>query len=60
MTEKQINDDGDPKQDVMGWGQFRKIIDKIGTNNVSYIKTCYRCPQKHLNLSTALRLNSSE
>lgn len=43
---------GDPKQDVKGYGSFRKIIE--GTENVTYISECHRCPQKHLNLSNML------
>lgn len=43
---------GDPKQDVKGLGEFRKIIDN--TEDVNYIPECHRCPQKHLNLSNTL------
>lgn len=43
---------GDPKQDVKGLGQFRKIID--GTTEVNYISECHRCPQSHLELSNSL------
>ena len=43
---------GDPKQDVKGLGEFRKIIEN--TPNVNYISECHRCPQKHLNLSNTL------
>ena len=43
---------GDPKQDVKGLGEFRKIIEN--TANVNYISECHRCPQKHLNLSNTL------
>lgn len=43
---------GDPKQDVKGTGCFRGIIDNI--DSVSYISTCHRCPQRHLNLSNTL------
>lgn len=43
---------GDPKQDIKGLGQFKKIIDD--TKEVSYISESFRCPQKHLNLSNIL------
>ena len=43
---------GDPKQDVKGLGQFRKIIED--TAEVNYISECHRCPQSHLNLSNSL------
>lgn len=43
---------GDPKQDVKGRGQFREIIKS--NINVKFISNCYRCPQKHLNLSNTL------
>ena len=43
---------GDPKQDVKGYGQFRKIIDE--TEDVNYISECHRCPQRHLLLSNIL------
>ena len=43
---------GDPKQDVRGLGYYRKIID--ATLDVKYISDCYRCPQKHLDLSNTL------
>ena len=43
---------GDPKQDVKGLGEFRKIIES--TPNVNYIPECHRCPHKHLNLSNIL------
>lgn len=43
---------GDPKQDVKGSGQFREIIE--ANTNVDYISDCYRCPQKHLNISNTI------
>ena len=43
---------GDPKQDVKGLGEFRKIIEN--TQRVNYISECHRCPQKHLNISNML------
>lgn len=44
---------GDPKQDVKGFGEFRKIIDSR-PEDVIYISECHRCPQIHLNLSNLL------
>lgn len=49
---------GDPKQDVKGTGCFRAIIDNA--ESVSYISTCHRCPQKHLNLSNLLAFESEK
>lgn len=46
---------GDPKQDVRGLGYFREIIDS--SEDVQYISTCHRCPQKHLELSNTLAMN---
>lgn len=43
---------GDPKQDVKGFGCFRRIIDD--SLDVHYYSECYRCPQEHLDLSNAL------
>lgn len=43
---------GDPKQDVKGFGCFRQIIENA--KEISYISNCYRCPQKHLDLSNLL------
>lgn len=43
---------GDPKQDVRGFGQFRKIIDD--TPDTRYIAESYRCPQTHLNISNII------
>ncbi len=43
---------GDPKQDVKGSGHFQAIIES--TMNVKYIPNCYRCPQKHLDISNTL------
>ena len=44
---------GDPKQDVKGLGCFRQIIDD-NMAAVNYIPYCFRCPQKHLDLSNML------
>lgn len=54
----EINLYGDPKQDVRGLGQFRKIIKM--TDDVNYIPECHRCPQKHLNLSNLLACDSEK
>ena len=43
---------GDPKQDVKGYGCFRRIIDE--SSDVHYYSDCYRCPQAHLDLSNEL------
>ncbi len=43
---------GDPKQDVKGYGQFSRIIEK--TKEVNYISESYRCPRKLLQLSNML------
>lgn len=43
---------GDPKQDVKGYGNFQRILDS--SEEVTYHSECYRCPQKHLNLSNRL------
>ena len=49
---------GDPKQDIKGFGCFRHIIDE--TSNVKYISECYRCPQKHLDLSNTLAIDKEK
>ena len=49
---------GDPKQDVRGLGYFKSIID--ASNNVQYIPSCHRCPQKHLELSNTLAQDSEK
>lgn len=41
---------GDPKQDLHGFGNLRKLIEKY-PDKVSYIQECYRCPINHLKLS---------
>lgn len=43
---------GDPKQDVKGYGCFRRIMDE--SSDVHYYSDCYRCPQAHLDLSNEL------
>ncbi|SFA91507.1 UvrD-like helicase C-terminal domain-containing protein [Selenomonas ruminantium] len=40
---------GDPKQDIKGFGCFRELI--TNACEVKYILECYRCPQKHLDIS---------
>ena len=49
---------GDPKQDVKGLKKFKEIIES--TSDVRYITECYRCPQKHLNLSNILAPDSEK
>ena len=49
---------GDPKQDVKGYGCFKRIIDK--TKDVQYVSECYRCPQKHLKLSNMLAADEQQ
>ncbi len=44
---------GDPKQDLRGHGCLRNLAKKF-ENSVEYMSKCYRCPQKHLNLSNLL------
>lgn len=43
---------GDPKQDIKGFGCFRRIIDK--SDSVKYFSVSHRCPQIHLDLSNLL------
>ena len=49
---------GDPKQDVKGFGCFRKIINE--TEDVNYLSICFRCPQLHLNLSNTLAADNEK
>ncbi|MBE9390246.1 UvrD-helicase domain-containing protein [Vagococcus salmoninarum] len=45
---------GDPKQDLTGTNEFRKFLTEPETAekfNLKYITNCYRCPNKHLELS---------
>lgn len=49
---------GDPKQDVKGYNCYRDMIDSC--NDVHYMKTCHRCPQKHLYLSNLLAKDSEK
>lgn len=44
---------GDPKQDLKGFGNLRKLVD-IYPQNVEYITECHRCPQMHLDISNTL------
>lgn len=44
---------GDPKQDLTGHYCLNKII-KEYSEFVAYYTKCYRCPQKHLNLSNLI------
>ena len=41
---------GDPKQDLRGYGNLRKLIKKY-PESVKYVIECYRCPSDHLALS---------
>jgi len=43
---------GDPKQDVRGFGQYGELIRQ--NPDVRYIKDCFRCPQRHLDISNML------
>lgn len=49
---------GDPKQDIKGNNCYRDMIDNC--SNVYYMKTCHRCPQKHLHLSNRLAKDSEK
>lgn len=44
---------GDPKQDLKGFGNLRKLVD-FYPQNVQYITECHRCPQMHLDISNTL------
>ena len=44
---------GDPKQDLRGYGNLRKLVDKY-PDSVTYIVDCFRCPSCHLTLSNTL------
>lgn len=44
---------GDPKQDLRGFGNLRKIAEKY-MDSVSYISECYRCPESHIILSNTI------
>ncbi len=44
---------GDPKQDLKGFGNLRKLVE-LYPENVHYITECHRCPQMHLKLSNTL------
>lgn len=44
---------GDPKQDLRGYGNLRKLADSF-PDSTYYIKHCHRCPQKHLDLSNTI------
>ncbi len=44
---------GDPKQDLKGFGNLRKL-ENILPNNLRFFNECYRCPQNHLNLSNSI------
>lgn len=44
---------GDPKQDLKGSGSLRKMVIDF-PEKTEHINTCYRCPQKHLDISNTL------
>lgn len=48
---------GDPKQDLKGFGNLRKLVD-IYPQSVEYITECHRCPQIHLDVSNKLIADS--
>lgn len=49
----EINVMGDPKQDLRGYDNLRKLI-KLYPDSVTYINDCFRCPKIHLILSNSL------
>lgn len=49
----EVNVMGDPKQDLRGYGNLKRLAEKY-PEAVTYITECYRCPQKHLNLSNTI------
>lgn len=44
---------GDPKQDLKGFGNLRKLVE-LYPQNAKYITECHRCPQIHLDISNSL------
>lgn len=48
---------GDPKQDLKGFGNLRKLVDAY-PQSVDYVTECHRCPQIHLNVSNKLIADS--
>lgn len=48
---------GDPKQDLKGFGNLRKLVE-LYPQNVEYITECHRCPQIHLDISNELITDS--
>lgn len=50
---------GDPKQDLKGFGNLRKLVE-LYPQNVEYITECYRCPQIHLDISNRLLAESEK
>lgn len=50
---------GDPKQDLKGFGNLRKLVD-VYPQNVEYITECHRCPQIHLDVSNKLIADSEK
>ena len=50
---------GDPKQDLKGHKCLNNLIENY-KDNVTYIDICYRCPEKHLNLSNLIVKKSEQ
>ncbi|HFU6520688.1 TPA: UvrD-helicase domain-containing protein [Enterococcus hirae] len=50
---------GDPKQDLKGCGSLRKMVLDF-PEKTKHINTCYRCPQKHLDISNTLVTKSEK
>lgn len=48
---------GDPKQDLKGFGNLRKLVD-VYPQSVEYVRECHRCPQIHLDVSNKLIADS--
>lgn len=46
---------GDPKQDLKGFGSLQALARDF-PQKTTYINNCYRCPQKHLNISNSIIL----
>lgn len=44
---------GDPKQDLKGYKNLRRLEEEY-KGEVQYITKCFRCPQKHLDISNTL------
>lgn len=44
---------GDPKQDLKGYNCLRRLMETYPCS-LEYYRRCYRCPQKHLNISNLI------